>query len=301
MTGSDPKADLHRYLQDARQALLWKLDGLSEYDIRRPMVPTGTNLLGLVKHVASVELGYFGDCFGRPFGERLPWLEADAEPNADMWATVGESREQITGLYRRAWAHSDATISALALDAVGHVPWWPDNRSEVTLHKILVHMIAETDRHAGHADIVRELIDGAAGLRGSNDNMAQGDQAGSFPTRPGGKATGAAWSVRRRKLTGQRRAKSVSAPAWPQIRHPAACESRRHGWNWVYPYLGRPVMLAMVWPTALSQASLVSRTESPTMNATYFRPATTWGVICSEDPSENVALRCAVFGLTCTA
>jgi PPOX class probable F420-dependent enzyme len=177
MTGSDPKADLHRYLQDAREALLWKLDGLSEYDIRRPMVPTGTNLLGLIKHVASVELGYFGDSFGRPFAERLPWLENDAEPNADMWATAAESREQITGLYQRAWAHSDATISTLALDAVGHVPWWPQNRSEVTLHKILVHMIAETDRHAGQADIVRELIDGATGLRNSKDNMAQGDQA----------------------------------------------------------------------------------------------------------------------------
>ena len=177
MTGSDPKTDLHRYLQDAREALLWKLDGLSEYNIRRPMVPTGTNLLGLIKHVASVELGYFGDCFGRPFGEPLPWLEHDAEPNADMWATADESREQITGLYRRAWAHSDATIGSLALDAIGHVPWWPENRSEVTLHKILVHMIAETDRHAGQADIVRELIDGAAGLRAGNDNMAPGDQA----------------------------------------------------------------------------------------------------------------------------
>jgi hypothetical protein len=86
-------------------------------------------------------------------------------------------REQITGLYRRAWAHSDATISELALGSVGHVPWWPDDRSEVTLHKILVHMIAETDRHAGQADIVRELIDGATGLRGSNDSMAPGDQA----------------------------------------------------------------------------------------------------------------------------
>src|SRR4029077_7887930 len=106
MTTSDPKTDLHRYLQDAREALMWKLDGLTEYDIRRPMVPTGTNLLGLIKHVASVELGYFCDTFGRPFGGRLPWLENDAEPNADMWATADESREQITGLYRRAWAHS---------------------------------------------------------------------------------------------------------------------------------------------------------------------------------------------------
>jgi uncharacterized damage-inducible protein DinB len=177
MTGPDPKADLHRYLQAAREALLWKLDGLSEYDIRRPLTPTGTNLLGLIKHVAGVELGYFGDTFGRPSGEPLPWAGDDAEPNADMWATAGESREQITGLYHRAWAHADATIDALALDAPGRVPWWPGDRGEVTLHLILVHMIAETDRHAGHADIVRELIDGAAGLRDGNDNMPPGDQA----------------------------------------------------------------------------------------------------------------------------
>jgi len=171
MATSDPKADLHRYLQIAREALLWKLDGLSDYDVRRPMVPTGTNLLGLVKHVASVEIGYFGETFGRPFAEPLPWFDEDAEPNADMWATPEESREQITDLYRRAWAHSDATIDALALADIGHVPWWPDDRSEVTLHRILVHMIAETDRHTGQADIVRELIDGAAGLRVDNDNL----------------------------------------------------------------------------------------------------------------------------------
>jgi uncharacterized damage-inducible protein DinB len=177
MSGSDPKADLRRYLQAAREALLWKLEGLSDYDVRRPLVPTGTNLLGLVKHLASVEAGYFGATFGRPFDEPLPWLDDGAGPNADMWATADESREQIVGLYHRVWAHSDATIDALALDAIGRVPWWPPDRSEVTLHRILVHMIAETDRHAGHADIVRELIDGAAGLRDGNDNMVPGDQA----------------------------------------------------------------------------------------------------------------------------
>lgn len=177
MTDANPKADLHRYLQSGRQALLWKLEGLSEYDIRRPLTPTGTNLLGVVKHVASVELGYFGETFGRPSAEPLPWFADDAEPNADMWATADESREQIIALYHRTWAHSDATIDALELDAVGHVPWWPAERKEVTLHRILVHMIAETHRHAGHADIVRELIDGAAGLRPDNDNMAPGDQA----------------------------------------------------------------------------------------------------------------------------
>jgi hypothetical protein len=136
-------------------------------------------LLGLIKHVAGVELGYFGETFGRPFGEPRPaGLTYDAaEPNADIWATADESREQIVGLYRRAWAHSDATISTLALDAIGQVPWWPDDRSEVTLHRILVHVIAETNRHAGHADIVRELIDGTTGLRDGNDNMPPGDQA----------------------------------------------------------------------------------------------------------------------------
>jgi hypothetical protein len=171
------KADLIRYLQIGRDALLWKLEGLSEYDVRRPLVPTGTNLLGLVKHVASVEAGYFGETFGRPFDEPLPWFSADAEPNADMWATAEESREHIVALYRRVWAHSDATITALPLDAIGHVPWWPPDRSEVTLHRILIHMIAETDRHAGHADIVRELIDGTAGLRPDNDNLPNLDEA----------------------------------------------------------------------------------------------------------------------------
>jgi len=176
VTEPDPKADLHRYLQTIRGAVLWKLDGLSEYDIRRPLTPTGTNLLGLVKHLASVEIGYFGETFGRPFGEPLPWAGNEDEPNADMWATAAESRDQIVGLYRRAAAHSDQTITDLALDAPGRVPWWGE-RGEVTLHLILVHVIAETNRHAGHADIVRELIDGSVGLRLGNDNMAPGDGA----------------------------------------------------------------------------------------------------------------------------
>jgi uncharacterized damage-inducible protein DinB len=172
MTDSDPKADLHRYLQTGREALLWKLEGLSEYDVRRPLTGTGTNLLGLVKHVASVELGYFGDTFGRPSAEPLPWFDEGAEANADLWATPEQSREQIVGLYHRTWTHSDATIDALSLETVGRVPWWPEERSEVTLHRVLVHMIAETHRHAGHADIVRELVDGAVGLRANDTNLA---------------------------------------------------------------------------------------------------------------------------------
>src|SRR3954447_15847833 len=165
------KQTLHRYLQIVRDAMLWKLDGLSEYDARRPLTRTGTNLLGLVKHLASVEVGYFGATFGRPFGEPLPWWDDDAEDNADLWATADESRDDIVGLYRRAWAHSDATIDALDIEAIGHVPWWPADRSEVSLHQILVHVVAETNRHVGHADIVREMIDGAVGLRVERDNI----------------------------------------------------------------------------------------------------------------------------------
>ena len=168
---SKTKNTLQRYLQSGRDALVWKLDGLGEYDIRRPLVPTGTNLLGLVKHLAGVEYGYFGLTFGRPFDDELPWLGEDAQANADMWARAEESRSDIVDLYRRAWAHADTTIAELALDSVGRVPWWPEDRSEVTLHQVLIHVIAETHRHAGHADIVRELIDGAVGLRQDVSNL----------------------------------------------------------------------------------------------------------------------------------
>jgi hypothetical protein len=177
MTETDPKDTLRFYLQSARDALLWKLEGLSEYDVRRPLTPTGTNLLGLVKHAAGVELGYLGDTFGRPSGERLPWLDTGAETNGDMWATADEAREDIVGLYRRAWAHADATLDALALDTVGKVPWWPDGKDEVTLHHAMVRVIADTHRHAGHADILRELMDGAAGMNQGNDSMASQDPA----------------------------------------------------------------------------------------------------------------------------
>ncbi len=178
MSEADFKADLRRYLQVAREAVLWKLEGLSEYDARRPMTSTGTNLLGLVKHLAGVEIGYFGDTLGRPFDGALPWSEdEEPEPNADFWATSDESREEIVGLYRAVWAHSDITIETLDLEAIGRVPWWPAERAEVTLHKVLVHVIAETNRHAGHADIVRELLDGAAGLREGNSNLPANDQS----------------------------------------------------------------------------------------------------------------------------
>jgi hypothetical protein len=170
---SDPKADLRRYLQEARDAVVWKLDGLSEYDARRPLVPTGTSLLGLIKHLTAIEFVYFGTTFDRPSPDELSWSQDD--PMSDMFATAAESQEEIVGRYKKAWAHSDATIDALPLDAVGHVPHWPAPRDEVTLHRMLVHVITDSQRHAGHADIVRELIDGAAGMLKQKSNLPDGD------------------------------------------------------------------------------------------------------------------------------
>ncbi len=171
------KGDLHRYLQEGREALLWKLEGVSEHDARRPLVRTGTNLLGLVKHSAGVEADYLGAVFGRPFPEPLAWASDEAEDNADMWATPTETRADLVDLYRRVWAHSDATIDALPLDAVGLVAWWGPESREPTLHRVLTHVVAEVQRHAGHADLVRELVDGSVGLRPAAPNLPRRDEA----------------------------------------------------------------------------------------------------------------------------
>lgn len=115
---------------DARETVLWKLDGLTERDVRRPLTPTGTNLLGLVKHLAGVELLCLGWVFDRHYAEPVPWFRPDLgpaglAPNTDQWATAEESRQYIVDTYRKAWQHADAAIEALPLDVAGHVPWWP--------------------------------------------------------------------------------------------------------------------------------------------------------------------------------
>jgi Protein of unknown function (DUF664) len=179
MTSSDhahpSQADLLlRYLQRERENLLRPLDGLGEYDVRRPMTPSGTSLLGLVKHVATVEIGYFGDCIGRPWPEPIAWDNEEAfERGEDMYALADESREMLIDLYRRSWAVADQNVHELGLDAPALVPWWPPERKNTTLGYLLVHMLAETAHHAGHADIVRESIDGRGGI----DHEDAGDEA----------------------------------------------------------------------------------------------------------------------------
>ena len=173
----EPRTILKTYLQSAREALVWKLDGLSERDARWPRTPTGTSLAGLVKHCLNVEAGYFGPTFGRvpPMQDELVPMDAyDTDPQADWYATGDETAAGLVELYRRVWAFADETIDGLPLDATGRVPWWHPDRAEVTLQRIVVHVTEDVARHAGHADILRELADGATGLRIDNTNVPDG-------------------------------------------------------------------------------------------------------------------------------
>lgn len=164
----DQKAVLVRYLDQLREAWLWKLEGVDDLDVRRPLTATGTNLLGLTKHVAACAAEYFGLVFDRPFAGELPLTDDD--PLIDLWCPAAESRADVLDLWDRAWTHAHATIEALPLDAAGCVPWWGD-RGAVTLHQILVHMNVELARHAGHLDVLREGVDGFVGLRPGVENM----------------------------------------------------------------------------------------------------------------------------------
>ncbi len=165
-------ADLQRYLQASRDAVVSKLDGLSEYDVRRPVMPSGTNLLGLVKHLASVEHGYLVESPGRSSDLRFPWNDdGSIWESADMWALPSESREYLLELYRSVWWASAASIAELDLSAPATVAWWPEERRSTTFGSLLVRMVSETAQHAGHADIVRETIDG----RGGRDHDDIGD------------------------------------------------------------------------------------------------------------------------------
>ena len=172
----DAKTTAWRYLQSLRETVIWKVDGLPEREQRMPRTPTGTNLLGILKHLAAVEGEYFGPCLGRQWSDApAAWAEPPSEPNADMWATAEESPAQIIDLYRRVTAWADDGIRELPGDHPAHVPWWTD--PDTDLHRLLVHMAVETARHAGQLDILRENLDGSAGLLPAVDNLPDVDAA----------------------------------------------------------------------------------------------------------------------------
>ncbi len=175
VTTIDLKSDLIGHLERLNQAVLHKVDGLSEYDLRRPMTPTSTNLLGVIKHLASVQSEYFGETFGRPFprADEMRWrTDEAADVQDDMWVKPDESTEWVRSIYLASWEHALETFADRDLDALGAVPWWSD--PEVTLGQVLVHMTDETARHAGQMDIVRELIDGAVGRYPDDPNITDG-------------------------------------------------------------------------------------------------------------------------------
>src|SRR5687768_12158497 len=138
----DEKHSLQVSLDRHRDAVLWKLEGLGD-DLRRAMTPSGTSLLGLVKHLAAVEYGWFCDTFGRPT-EPLPFDEDD--PDADLRVRPDESTADVLAFYDRARAAANEVVAELELADTG-TAWFGET---VTLRWVMVHMLEENCRHAGH-------------------------------------------------------------------------------------------------------------------------------------------------------
>lgn len=145
---------LTQHLAVHRATLLAKVDGLAEEDLRRPMTASGLNLLGLVRHLTVTEHGWFLVIFA---GEPDPY--ADMEGDAEFRAADDEPASAVLDRYRETCARADAVVAAAGLDDVVTTPGGGD----VNLRAILVHMIQETARHNGHADLMREAIDGTTG------------------------------------------------------------------------------------------------------------------------------------------
>ncbi len=152
----DEKTSLQVALDRHRDAVRWNVEGLDDEQLRRKMTPSGTTLLGLVKHLAAVEYGWFCDTFGRET-EPLPF--DDNDPEADLRVEPHETTADILAFYDRACAAADQVIADLSIEDTG-TAWFGD---PVTLRWVLIHMVEENARHAGHMDIIRELIDGATG------------------------------------------------------------------------------------------------------------------------------------------
>lgn len=168
---------LLRYHRDLREAVFWKLKGLDDYELRRPLTSTGSNLLGIVKHQATVELGYFSEVCGRAQPVPTPWMGPNMGFEEDMYATAEQSKEEIFSLYRTAGENTETAVAELGLDAPATVPWWSQDQRRTNLRRLMVHILTETARHLGHIDILREKIDGKVGMLERADNLPEADDA----------------------------------------------------------------------------------------------------------------------------
>jgi len=151
------KDTLLTLLDNNRAVMVWKLDGLTLEEARRPVVASGTSMLGLVKHLAYVERWWFDDFFAGNTVD-YPWSEED--PDADFRTEEGETVADVISLYTEAVVRSNELVAEAHMDdlSVGS-----RGGEQFALRWIVAHMIEETARHAGHADIIREMIDGTTG------------------------------------------------------------------------------------------------------------------------------------------
>jgi Protein of unknown function (DUF664) len=147
------KRILLAFLDQQRDVVLWKLEGLTDDQLRQPITPNGLYLLGLVKHLATGEYYWLFDLFGRPSEPRS--LAASDDVRLDP----GDTTDSVLGYYTRARTASDHAISELDLDTTA-TTWLGDT---VSFRWAILHMIEETARHAGHADLIREHIDNTTG------------------------------------------------------------------------------------------------------------------------------------------
>ncbi len=148
-TGADEKATLRGFLDYLRDAIADKVADVPEPQVRAVGVPSGTNLLGLVKHLAYVERFYF---LGEDVGDWRATMRSSAEDTVD--SVLADYRKTIERANRVIDACPDLTLPAPGPPRPGPAP---------SMRWVLVHMIEETGRHAGHADILREQIDGSTG------------------------------------------------------------------------------------------------------------------------------------------
>ena len=169
------RATLTHYFTRSFDDLVSKVEGLDEYEARRPLTPSGTNLLGLVQHAGAVVLGYARLPWGRDLGRELMWQDSDDEPDIDLRVLPEVTREEVLQLAADARTAMTELLAG-PLDAPGEVPWWGPNGA-VTVHRVAVHVVAELARHAGHADVLRELLDGTVGMRPGDPNVIGRAQA----------------------------------------------------------------------------------------------------------------------------
>jgi uncharacterized damage-inducible protein DinB len=154
---TDEKTTLEGMLDHHRALLLEICSGLSDEDLRRPMVPSGTSLLGIIKHLSFVERGWFQEKVGNE-ALVLPF-DAETDPDGDWRIEDGESTEDVFSMYRASIERSREAMAHKSLDDLVEFP----KRRGYSVRWVLAHMLEETARHAGQADILRELIDGRTG------------------------------------------------------------------------------------------------------------------------------------------